>query len=126
MSEKPAVLEFIDSPAVWYGEELVARSDWLHTLSEDDVDELARANDDLADVELEAINRELFALPGLSRRLAEIQNSLETGSGATMIRGFPTESFTEAQSTRIFWGIAQHIGTPCFTERDRRACLSRA
>ncbi len=102
----------IDTPAVWYGEELLTRPDWLCTLKQREIEELMRAADGLADVDEERITRESFALPTLSRRLAEIQASLETGSGATLIRGFPVERVSAAQSTRIFWGMVQHIGTP--------------
>jgi len=103
---------FIDTPAVWYGEELKTRPDWLCTLSDREIEELVRAADDLADADLDRITRESFVLPTLSHRLAEIQVSLETGSGATLIRGFPAERFSEKQSTRVFWGLVQHIGTP--------------
>jgi alpha-ketoglutarate-dependent taurine dioxygenase len=102
------MVELIDTPAVWYGEELLSRPDWRVTLSDNDVQELAGA----AEVDLETITRGTFVLPTLARRLAEIQESLETGSGATIIRGFPVEHFSEEQSARVFWGLVQHIGTP--------------
>jgi len=98
----------IDTPAVWYGEELFSRPEWLVTLSEGDVRELANA----AEIELDAITRQSFVLPTLSRRVAEIQDALETGPGATIIRGFPAESFSDEQAKRVFWGLVQHIGTP--------------
>lgn len=102
----------IDTPAVWYGQELVDRSDWLCELSDCDVEELAQAAAGQAEVDLNEITRQSFALPSLARRLAAIQESLETGSGATLIRGFPAASYSETQATRIFWGIVQYIGTP--------------
>ncbi len=98
----------IDSPAVWYATELFERADWLWTLSEREVEELAQ----VADTELDEITREAAPLPTVSQRLSKIQDSLENGSGAVMIRGFPVESFSEQQAARIFWGIAQHLGTP--------------
>jgi alpha-ketoglutarate-dependent taurine dioxygenase len=99
---------FIDTPAVWHGEELFARSDWLCDLTDREIEELAQA----ADADPDEIPRDSLVLPTLSRRLSGIQISLETGSGATLIRGFPMDCFSEAQATRIFWGIVQHIGTP--------------
>ena len=104
--------DLIDSPAVWRGAELAARPDWLYTIDDREVDELARAADDLAGADLNLVTRESFKLPTLSRRLAGIQHALETGSGATMIRGFPADRFSEDQTARIFWGLSQHIGTP--------------
>jgi hypothetical protein len=63
---------FIDGPAVWRGEELLARRDWQWTLSDSEITELARATDAAADVDLDQITRASFALPTLARRLAEI------------------------------------------------------
>jgi alpha-ketoglutarate-dependent taurine dioxygenase len=102
------VPEFVNTAAVWYGKELYARPDWLWTLSPSESAELAQA----AEVAPENLTPESMPLTAISRRLSEIQDSLETGSGATMIRGFPAEDFTEEQLTRIFWRVCQHIGTP--------------
>ena len=98
----------IERPAVWYGEELLSRNNWLHKLSESEVEELAQA----AAARLEEITRESFRLPTFSRRLSCIQDSLETGSGAAMIRGFPIVSSAEEDATRAFWGLVQHLGSP--------------
>ena len=102
----------IEHPAVWSGEELFARPDWLVELDTGEVEELARAAAATQKIDLQRITRDQFGLPNLSTRLAAIQNSLESGSGATMIRGFPMEQFSEAEATRIFWGLAIHLGTP--------------
>ncbi len=104
--------ELVDSPAVWYGKELLGRPDWLLPLSDQDVQELARAVEESKHVELEKISRDLVVLPTLAHSLQEIQNSLETGSGATLIKGFPVDRFSEEQTTRMFLGLVQHIGTP--------------
>jgi alpha-ketoglutarate-dependent taurine dioxygenase len=96
----------IKKPAVWHGEELFSRNDWLHTLSESEVEELAQA------AELDDISKESLRLPILSRRLSRIQDSLETGSGAAMIRGFPIGKFSDEDATRAFLGLVQHLGTP--------------
>ena len=98
----------IDNSAVWYGKELFSRNDWLHTLSESEVEELGQA----AAAELDEITKESFPLPTLSRRLSRIQDSLETGSGAAIIRGFPIGKLSGEDATRVFWGLVQHVGTP--------------
>jgi alpha-ketoglutarate-dependent taurine dioxygenase len=100
--------ELIDTPAVWYGTQLFDRADWQHTLSDGEIDELAG----VADAERDDITPQSCAWTTLSRRLARIQDSLETGSGATILRGFPVGKFSEQQATRMFWGLVQHIGTP--------------
>jgi alpha-ketoglutarate-dependent taurine dioxygenase len=102
------VSDHVNTPAVWHGEELLSRPDWLWTLSEGEIDELSQAA--IADGD-DSIGKP-FEFSTLSSRLAQIQDALETGSGATLIRGFPAERFSEEQATRIFWNMMLHIGTP--------------
>lgn len=102
----------VDSPAVWRGDELLRRPDWLQRLSEADVAELTEATDAVRDRPLDEITREAFALPKLATRLLSIQHSLEHSSGATMLRGLPVDEFDEEQLVRMFLGIALHLGTP--------------
>jgi alpha-ketoglutarate-dependent taurine dioxygenase len=103
---------FIQSSAVWYGDELLTRPDWLCPLNRDEIEELVRAADVSADADLDSITSEKFVLPTLAHRLRAITRSLEAGSGATLIRGFPADEFTDQKASRIFWGIARHLGTP--------------
>lgn len=102
----------IDTKAVWYGDDLLQRPDWQVTLSDGDIEELARAAEASQQVDLESITRESFVLPALGARLTAIGESLENGSGAVLIRGFPAERFSEDQARAIFWGLALHLGTP--------------
>ncbi len=41
-----------------------------------------------------------------------MQESLEHGSGATLIRGLPVDDLSEDDARRMFWGLACHLGTP--------------
>jgi len=104
--------DFIDTQAVWNAADLTTRPDTLYTLTARDVDELATAEQASAVVGVDEITRNSFRLPRLAEQLRAIQESLETGTGWTMIRGFPLDRFSEVQATRIFWGILQHLGTP--------------
>ena len=92
----------IERPAVWYGEELLSRNDWLHKLSESEVEELAET----AATELEEITKHSFRPPTLSGRLSRIQDSLvRTVAGAAMIRGFPILSSSEEDATTGILGV---------------------
>ena len=104
----------LDGPAAWRGEELFARGDWLHTLDDSEVAELEAAVDSALalGVPLETISREKFPLPTFGRVLAGIQDSLENGGGVAMVRGLPIERFAEERARLLFWGMAQHLGTP--------------
>jgi hypothetical protein len=108
------VTERIDISATWRGDELLDRADWELVLSPGEIDELlaAVAGSQRRGVAVEDIDRDGFLLPTLGSRLASLQDSLETGSGAALIRGLPIDRLDEAGSRRLFWGIARHIGTP--------------
>ena len=109
ISRMPAEL---DTRAVWYGKELLDRPDWLVSLTNEDVDELASAMTATSITDGHDITAHAFRLPTLGPCVAAIQDALETGSGATLIRGFPVERFSEQEATAIFLGLVQHIGTP--------------
>ncbi len=103
--------EPFDSAAAWRGDELLRRDDWLQTLDSSESDEISRALDAVQGVPLEEIAAANFLLPTLVPKLKWIQYSLEHGSGASMIRGLPIECYSEEEATRIFWGLASHLGT---------------
>ena len=102
----------VETAAVWRGRELFDRPDWQWTLTSDDAAELQAAHAATASLPLEHITRQRFELPGLSARLDGLQHSLEHGSGVTMVRGLPVDSYSAQDAMRIFYGIAQHLGTP--------------
>ena len=85
----------IDHPCVWRGEELLGREDWLSQVDTDVLDEIAPI-------------------------LAGIQESLEDGSGAAMLRGF--RSGGDPRET--FLAIGQMIGTPISQSADGELVFS--
>jgi alpha-ketoglutarate-dependent taurine dioxygenase len=105
------VLEPLNIPAAWRGEELLARPDWLHWLDASQRQELDEAVEGIRDIPLGEITRDKFELPTLAGRLSSIQDSLENGAGAAMLRGLSIKGFGEEQTARLFWGITSHIGT---------------
>lgn len=102
------------SPAAWKGDELARRSDWQHTLSAAESEEIDRAlqrvNQDSLD--LEAIDASNFPLPQLTARLRAIQESLEAGSGSFLLRGWPASNYSLEDNRRVFWGLSRYLGTP--------------
>lgn len=101
-------------PAAWKGRELFDRPDWLHDLSSAEVEEVreALARVDGAGLGLGDITPESFPLPKLSRRLATIRETLEHGSGAVLLRGWPAAECDVEANRRVHWGVARHLGTP--------------
>ena len=124
--------ERLTHPASWRGDDLLGREDWLHTLGPAEIEELDAVLQRLPSSSVEANTTADFPLPTLGARLGMVQHSLEHGSGAAMLRGFPVERYTEDQCKQLFWGLTQYIGTPVsqtaqgeriFSVRDERYAL---
>lgn len=100
----------------WRGEELLARDDWLQTLSEEEVAQLERviAQSTASGRDIESLTTDDLSLAGmsLSARLAKIQHNLEHGSGACLIKGLHVGGRSEDECWRLFWAIATQLGTP--------------
>ena len=117
MAENPEAVDLpgpISSPAAWRGQELFQRDDWRIELTADQLQEIDSAllHVKHGDQPIEAGTAAEFPLPHLGKTLESVQEKLETGSGACMIRGLPVSDYTEEQLRRIFWGVAQYLGTP--------------
>ncbi|MGI9515755.1 MAG: TauD/TfdA family dioxygenase [Pirellulaceae bacterium] len=95
----------VNHPAVWRGQELLERSDWLHQLTVAELQELQRLLSapglHVADV-----------APELYTRLKGIQNTLENGCGAAMIRGMDVANGTTEAWMECFERIANVVGHP--------------
>ena len=102
----------LQNKGIWRGDELADHLHWNYQLTDGDIEELKKAASHTLSLPLLDLNKELFVLPELGRKLQEIQENLEQTIGATLLSGFPIEDFDEEMSKRIFWGICQHIGTP--------------
>lgn len=87
----------IEHPAAWVGDELFGRDDWMYQLLPSEQQEIAR-NQRLPD--------------SLVQRLKFVQGALENGSGVSLIRGVPLQSFSNEGLIDFFQTIAGHVGTP--------------
>ncbi|MFT7642289.1 MAG: hypothetical protein ACI9G1_004046 [Pirellulaceae bacterium] len=101
----------LEIPAVWRGAELMSRDDWTLCLTEKHLEELDSALQSTFDTPCDSIGPHNFVLPTLGAALLRVQNDLENGSGATMIRGFPSGQYSQDQVERIFFGMMSHVGT---------------
>lgn len=113
-ASQPTTRQPAASEAAWKGDELFERDDFLHVLTDVEVGEVrsALAGVEDAGLDWEAITPETFPLPTLSKRLASIQESLEHGSGAVLLRGWAAAEFDVASNERVHWGILRHLGVP--------------
>ena len=107
ISDQPYV-----SPAAWKGPEIAQSTDWVYTLSVDDVAEIDAALQSVKSkgTTIPDIARNDFPLPRFSKTLADIQEELQIGRGFTLLRGIPVERYSEAEATIIYWGIMTYFG----------------
>lgn len=103
----------LTGPDVWHGADMAKRSDWIHVLTKDEIEDLQRAIRAVraAQSEMYAVTADNFPLPVLSRRFAAISHALEHGCGVANIRGIPTGAFSMEDLRWVLWGIGAHLGT---------------
>jgi hypothetical protein len=90
------------------------RPDWTVALTESelrDLEAFARAapGPDTADAPTSAT---LAPPASVSAQALAVRATLETGSGAVLLRGLPFGRWGESLSARVFWTLAGQIGTP--------------
>lgn len=98
--------------ADWKGPALAASSDWIYTLSENDIAELDAAlqHAKSTGLEIPTIGKQDFPLPKFSQKLAGIAQELESGRGFVLMRGIPVERYSEDEYRKIYWGVTSHFG----------------
>ncbi len=102
----------IDTAAAWVGEDMAARSDWIETLEETELAELADASEAWMPehTELATLRREQFALPLLAPRLARLREQLLHGRGFVLWRGLPVADWGRRRCAIAFYGLGAHLG----------------
>jgi hypothetical protein len=102
----------IAGPSAWYGPQMTAQSDWLHTLGEEEIAEIERAVRGLGEgeIELASLRREAFPLPTLGPRLRRILAEVLDGRGFVLLRGLPVHEWGQKRSALAFLGLGLHLG----------------
>ena len=111
----PEILrDTVTGPSAWKGAALRDDTTWFHRLTPDDLAEIDAALRRAQDKGLgpETITRDDFPLPGLAARLDEVLSQVRDGRGFFLLRGLPTEGYSEDEMFAIFWGIGMHFGAP--------------
>jgi hypothetical protein len=104
----------IKGPFAWHGSDLERSTDWIETISSEEVAEVEAAMRGVKTrgLELHEVRRADFPLPKLSKRLARIAKELESGRGIVLLRGLPVEKFSDPETRFIVWGVGAHLGIP--------------
>jgi Taurine catabolism dioxygenase TauD, TfdA family len=104
----------IKGPFAWHGSELERSTEWIETISPEEVAEVEAAMRGVKTrgLELHEVRRADFPLPKLSQRLARIAKELESGRGMVLLRGLPVEKYSDPETRFIVWGVGAHLGIP--------------
>lgn len=103
----------LSGASAWLGREMSRNPDkWLHTLSEDDIQDLEQAATHFLslDTDIGTINKASFPLESFDKHLAQLKDVLLSGVGLEVIRGLPIEQYSQAFVATIFCGIGAHLG----------------
>lgn len=93
---------------------MMARSDWIHHLTESEIAELDAALNraKFGGRSLFEITAHDFPLPVLGARLVALRDELDNGRGFHLLRGLPVARYSHEDAQRIVWGLARHLGEP--------------
>jgi len=102
----------ISDATAWKSAEMKARDDWIHVLTEAEVEDLDRALRAVQQrgLEMAAVTRDDFPLPVLEPYLADLEKTVRTGRGFALLRGIPVDRYTADEVFMIKWGIGTHLG----------------
>ncbi|MGZ8804982.1 MAG: TauD/TfdA family dioxygenase [Microbacterium sp.] len=118
MTTATAVPIPLDVPAAWRGEELAARTDWVHELSSSEIAEIDAALESVGTRDLADIDRSAVPLPTLAATIASWARELDAGRGFVLVRGLPVQRYTETEASVAYWGIGRHLGVPVSQNTD--------
>ncbi len=108
-----AFMQPISDASAWRGADLVQDRSWLVQLTPSD---LAEIDDALRSVrtrglDLGAVGRADFVLPGLGPKLEQHLDTIRTGRGFVVLRGLPVQDYSDDDVGLIFWGIGTYLGS---------------
>ncbi|MBT7953765.1 MAG: TauD/TfdA family dioxygenase [Rhodospirillaceae bacterium] len=103
-------------PAIWTKEDLASSDDWLHLLSQQEIDGLVqmagRYRENFGDDPnaLLKTTKADFDLGPLSKTLNKVYSELKDGKGIALIRGLPMDDIELIDAAAIYWGMGRHMG----------------
>ncbi|MGW2659493.1 TauD/TfdA family dioxygenase [Nocardia tengchongensis] len=104
----------VRSPAAWRGADFTDSAEWATVLTDTQRDEIAAAARAATAAGLTAgtLRREDFPLPGLAELLQDWAFTLSQGRAFVLIRRFPIDLLTAAETELAYVGFGLHLGTP--------------
>jgi hypothetical protein len=98
--------------STWLATDIQNGGQWEHTLSPEEIAELATATRQALDKGLEVgrFGREYFPLPTLGPRIERIVDHVENGIGFAVVHGVPVDDYNESALKLLYWGLGAYTG----------------
>ena len=104
----------LTGPAAWIGSEIQNNSDaWLINLSAAEIAELEAAARHYLSLgrDIGEITLADFPLPTFAAHLDRLRDRLIHGNGFEVLRGLPTDTYSQETAAAIFCGVGAHLGS---------------
>ncbi len=104
----------VSSLSVWRPADFGGATEWMTTLTNAERDEIVAATRAAtgAGVTAATVRRGDFPLPGMAAQLAGWVRELSAGRAFVLIRGFPVDLLSEAETELAYVGLGLHLGAP--------------
>lgn len=104
----------VTGPAVWRGDELSTRTDWIHHLTADELAELEAVGRRFVadDPDLRHVTADDYPLPVCRPAVDEWARVLDGGRGFVLVRGLRVDEYDDALSGAIYFVLGLHLGVP--------------
>jgi hypothetical protein len=98
--------------SVWLGKDLSRSGEWIFSLANETIAEIDGCVRHLRESgkPLEMVGKADFPFATIAREMAAFEQELATGRGFVIVRGLPSERYTDDELGKIFWGFGAHLG----------------
>jgi hypothetical protein len=110
----------VGGPFAWKSADLLKDERWVHRLSDDDIVEIEAAVEVSRERGLDIIDitKDDFPLAGLAEKIDSMRKDILANIGFAYLRGLPVQKYDRETLTRIYWGLALHVGDPVAQNRN--------
>lgn len=104
----------VRTAAAWLGRDQRADRSWVYHLSAQDIADLDAVIEraQARGLNFAELTKSDAAMPSLGKAIAAWREDIRHGRGFVLIKGVPTDRYTEAQVEIAYWAIGLHLGTP--------------
>ncbi|MGQ0543712.1 MAG: TauD/TfdA family dioxygenase [Betaproteobacteria bacterium] len=116
--------EPVVDPALWTGEEMLGRRDWIRPFSAAEIEGLealiaaTRRRIGTDPNGLLQLSPGDLDLRGFGAVLPGIRRELQDGRGFVLLRGLPVQRWAPLDSAIVYWAIGRHLGAPVSNNAD--------